>query len=110
MRLSTSVKIIATNLSILIINFACLGFAFYNNQTRGLINIDYLLSIFFIKSKSIFVIYTAFVSATDFFIIFAKSYNFTPVSFFENWKMLGLISFKYNQNLIYQLLVFLYSF
>jgi hypothetical protein len=42
-------------LPLLVLNFVCLYFAFYNDQNRGLINIDYLFSIFLVGNKFLFI-------------------------------------------------------
>ncbi len=97
------IKRISVPLPILIVNFACLGFAFYNGQNRGVVNIDYLFSIFFVGNKFLFIAYGSIIAAIDIFIIFSKSYNFTPVSFIENWEMLHLISFGFNYALLIQI-------
>lgn len=99
------IKKIATHLPILIVNFACFAFAFYNGQNRGVVNIDYLFSIFLVGNKVLFIVYNSIVAAIDIFIIFSKSYNFTPVSFIENWEMLHLISFGFNYTLLFQILL-----
>jgi phosphoglycerol transferase MdoB-like AlkP superfamily enzyme len=93
--------------AILFVNFTCLGFAFYNGHNRGVVNIDYLISIFLLNKKFLFIIYASLISIVDFLIIFSKSYNFTPVSFLENWEMLGFFNYGFNIFLLFQCLFFL---
>lgn len=66
---------------------------------RGLINIDYLFSLFVLNS-GLSAAYLALVFLVDFFITYASIFHFTPISFIENYELAMGADYKYNSIVI----------
>ncbi len=79
---------------LLTLNFAIYVVYITAGMARGIVNIDYLISLF-ISNKNINISYLVLVSLFDLLILVSGIYHFTPISFLEGYEIALHIDLKY---------------